>query len=263
MHACAQCPLNHQEQECIHRKYRVRVVHDPDAQNLHRLRMPPVRYSPHFIYNILPKILSPIFQIPVTTFDPRIYFNMVPKYHIRPASSAQDDGKKILEFTDSQLPYLASIGSAEQWGSASVSVRDAAQQKYKRLVERSEEEQTWGTDWTKIFILDAEVDNDELSDDFRSLVTSHDQDSRHAVLPVAAMILEGRSSDYTRPVLPEQDALDPFLYVRYLVTDRRAGKLSQGSGQRLLEHADEVAGSLGVGRLCLDGWNGNDYLLVK
>lgn len=188
---------------------------------------------------------------------------MVPKYHIRPASSAQEDGKKILEFTDSQLPYLASIGSAEQWGSASVSVRDAAQQKYKRLVERSEEEQTWGTDWIKIFILDVEVEYDDLTDDLRRLVPSRGQESKHAVLPVAAMILEGRSSDYTRPVLPEQDANDPFLYVRYLVTDRRVGRLSKGSGQKLLEYADEVAKSLGVDRLCLDGWNGNNYLLVK
>jgi hypothetical protein len=188
---------------------------------------------------------------------------MAPRYHIRPASSAQEDGKKILEFTDSQLPYLAAIGSAEQWGSASVSVRDAAQQKYKRLVERSEEEQTWSTDWIKIFILDGEVEDEGLPDEVRSLVSSRDRDSKHAVLPVAAMILEGRSSDYTRPVLSEQDAQDPFLYVRYLVTDRRVGGLSKGSGQKLLQYADEVARSLGVGRLCLDGWNGNNYLLVK
>ena len=188
---------------------------------------------------------------------------MVPKYHIRPASSAQEDGKKILEFTDSQLPYLASIGSAEQWGSASVSVRDAAQQKYKRLVERSEKEQTWGTDWIKIFILDVEVENDDLAEDLRRLVPSRGQESKHVVLPVAAIILEGRSSDYARPVLQEQDINDPLLYVRYLVTDRRVGRLSKGSGQKLLEYADEVAKSLEIDRLCLDGWNGNNYLLVK
>lgn len=189
---------------------------------------------------------------------------MAPKYHIRPASSAQEDGKKILEFTDSQLPYLAAIGSAEQWGSASVSGRDVAQQKYKRLVERSEEEQIWGIDWFKIFMLDVEVENDGLPDDVRQLVPSHDhQESKRAVLPVAALVLEGRSEDYTRPVLPEQDSRDPFLYVRYLVTDRRVGNLSKGSGQKLLDYADEVAKSLGIGRLCLDGWNGNDYRLIK
>ena len=189
---------------------------------------------------------------------------MAPKYHIRPTSSAKEDGKKILEFTDSQLPYLAAIGSAEQWGSASVSGRDAAQQKYKRLVERSEEEQVWSTEWFKIFMLDVQVENDELPDDVRQLVPLCDRESKRAVvMPVAALVLEGRSEDYTRPVLPEQDSQDPFLYVRYLVTDRRVGNLSKGSGQKLLDHADEVAKSLGIGRLCLDGWNGNDYRLIK
>lgn len=188
---------------------------------------------------------------------------MPPNFHIRPASSAQEDGKKILEFTDSQLPYLAQIGSAEQWGSASISVRAAAQQKYKLLVERSEEEQSWGPDWIRIFVLDVDVESASLPEYLGSSALAHDQEGKVVRLPVAAMILEGRSSDYTRPVLPEQDSQDPFLYVRYLVTDRRVGALSKGSGQKLLDYADEVARSLGVGRLCLDGWNGNDYLLIK
>lgn len=188
---------------------------------------------------------------------------MAPRYHIRSASSAKEDGKKILEFTDSQLPYLAKIGSVGQWGSASVSIRDATQQKYKGLVERSEEEQTWGPDWIQIFVLDVEVKSDEVPEDFRSSAISHDQRDGHVTLPVAAVILEGRSSDYIRPVLPEYDTQDPFLYVRYLVTDRRVGSLSKGAGQKLLAHADDVARSIGVGRLCLDGWNGNNYLLVK
>lgn len=189
---------------------------------------------------------------------------MPPDYYIRPASSAQEDGKKILEFTDSQLPYLAQIGSAEQWGSASISVRDAAQRKYKQLVERSEEEQTWGPDWIQIFVLDVEVEDAELPDCRRDSALLHGlEKGKTARLPVAAMILEGRSSDYTRPVLPEQDSKDPFVYVRYLVTDRRVGALSKGSGQKLLDYADKVARSLGIGRLCLDGWNGNDYLLMK
>ena len=190
---------------------------------------------------------------------------MATKYHIRPASSAQEDGKKILEFTDSQLPYLAQIGSAGQWGSASVSGRDEAQQRYKKLVERSEEPQTWGTEWIKILILDVEVDakSDQVPNEFRQSMTLKDLHGDQTRLPVAAMVLEGRSSDYTRPVLPEQDSQDPFVYVRYLVTDRRVGALSKGSGQKLLDYADDVARSLGIARLCLDGWSGNDYLLVK
>jgi hypothetical protein len=188
---------------------------------------------------------------------------MAPKYHIRPASSAQEDSKKILEFTDSQLPYLASIGSAEQWGSASIAARDAAQLKYAQLVERSEQKQKWGLDWYRMFMLDVEVDSDSVPESLRSSILPQSADNRLVRLPVAAMVLEGRSSDYTRPVLAEQDAQDPFIWVRYLVTDRRAGALSKGSGRRLLDYADEVARSMGLNRLCLDGWNGNDYLLIK
>jgi hypothetical protein len=188
---------------------------------------------------------------------------MTPRYHIRPASSAQEDGKKILEFTDSQLPHLAQIGSEKQWGSASISVREASQRKYKQLVEWSEESQRWGPDWIQIFLLDVEVRPNDLPEVLQASALPRDQDAKTARLSVAAMVLEGRSSEYTRPVLPEQDAQDPFLYVRYLVTDRRVDALSKGSGQKLLDYADEVARSIGVGRLCLDGWNGNDYLLIK
>jgi len=77
------------------------------------------------------------------------------------------------------------------------------------------------------------------------------------------MVLEGHSSAYTRPVIAEQDSADPFVYVRYLVTDRRVGDFSRGAGRVLLEHADGVARALGLGRLVLDGWNGNGGLLVR
>jgi hypothetical protein len=229
----------------------------------HRLRILPVHESPPPSYNCF------FMRDQNTSFNSTIHIlhslklKMIPKYHIRPASSAQEDGKKILEFTDSQLPYLASIGSAEQWGSASIAARDAAQQKYAQLVERSEKKQTWGLDWYQMLMLEVEVDPDALPETLRSSALSQDQEGRLTRLPVAAMVLEGRSSDYTRPVLPEQDARDPFVWVRYLVTDRRAGALSKGCGQRLLDYADEVARSMGLNRLCLDGWNGNDYLLIK
>ena len=82
-------------------------------------------------------------------------------------------------------------------------------------------------------------------------------------MKLAGMVLEGRSSEYTRPVLLEQDDEDPFVYVRFLVTDRRVGVLSKGAGQMMLDHAERVARSLGLSRLCLDAWSGNDYALVK
>lgn len=77
------------------------------------------------------------------------------------------------------------------------------------------------------------------------------------------MVLEGHSSDYTRPVIPEQDETDPFLFVRFLVSDRRVGEFSRGAGKVLLEHAERIARDLGVGRLMLDGWSGNGGGLVR
>jgi hypothetical protein len=183
------------------------------------------------------------------------------KHHIRPASSHLEDSARILSFTDSQLPHLARIGSSEQWGTSPISTNPASQEKYKNLVLRSEEPQTWGVNWLQISILEVEVEINTLSNEVRELVTTHgDGECR---LPVAAMVLEGHSSEYTRPVIPEQDGGDPFVYVRYLVTDRRVRSLSKGSGQILLEHADGVARGLGVGRLVLDGWSGNGELLVR
>jgi hypothetical protein len=185
------------------------------------------------------------------------------KYHIRPASSHLQDGARILSFTDSQLPHLASIGSAEQWGTESISANTASQEKYKNLVLRSEEPQTWGTNWVNVSILEVEVEPETLPDEVRGLMTTTTEDGKSGRLPIAAMVLEGHSSEYTRPVIAEQDEADPFVYVRFIVTDRRVGSFSKGSGQILLEHADGVARSLGIGRLALDGWNGNGGLLVR
>lgn len=39
-----------------------------------------------------------------------------PQFHAREAESAAGDGEFIVVAFDSALPYLASIGSHEQWG---------------------------------------------------------------------------------------------------------------------------------------------------
>lgn len=186
---------------------------------------------------------------------------MAPSYHIRPASSLLEDGKRILEFADSQASHLAQIGSGEQWGSDSLSASETSQQKYRSLVERSESQQTWSKDWVQISMLEAE--DDAFPADVEHLTRAEPSRGGRQLLPVAAMVLEGRSSEYTRPVLPEQDDQDPFVYIRFLVTDRRVGALSKGSGQKMLKHAEDVARALEVARLCLDAWSGNDYSLVK
>lgn len=206
------------------------------------------------------------------------------KHHIRPATThpQNKDSALILAFTDSQLPHLARVGSSEQWGTKPVSTDPAKQEKYQKLVSRSESPQnTWGKDWIQISILEIEIEGgvEGLPEGIRDLATTNnitttadtgdDNDeagppsssSPHR-LPIAALILSGQSPDYTRPVIPEQDSADPFLYLQFLVTDRRVGDLSRGAGGILLEFADGVARALGVGRVVLDGWKGGGGGLV-
>lgn len=188
--------------------------------------------------------------------------NMASKYHIRRASSHLEDGRRFLEFCDSQLPHLAFIGSEGQWGTESLSAGEKAQEKYRNLVERSEEGSTWGDDWIRFFFLETEIDESALPDNVPPSMVVRDPQRPRPAVAVAAMILEGICPEYVRPVL-KQDDQDPWVYVRFLVTNRSVGPLSKGAGQILLEHAEEVARALPVSRICLDGWNGNGRMLVK
>lgn len=188
---------------------------------------------------------------------------MALKHHIRPASSRLEDGERFLNFCDTQLPHLAQIGSEGQWGTESLAASGKSQEKYRKLVEQSEKDLPWGTDWIKFCFLDIEADASTLSDDVPPSMVLHDPQQQCPRVPVAAMILEGRSPHYVRPVIPEQDDQDPFLYVRFLVSNRAVGSLSKGAGKMLLDHAENTAKSLPVHRICLDAWNGNGRMLVK
>lgn len=188
---------------------------------------------------------------------------MALRYCIRPASSRSEDGNRFLSFCDTQLPHLAQIGSEGQWGTESLAASDKAQEKYKSLVEESEKDIFWCTDWISFFFLEIEADASTLPDDVPPSMILHDPHREHSVVPVAAMILEGRSPDYSRPVIKKQDQQDPFLYIRFLVSNRAVGSLSKGAGQMLLDHAETIAKTLPVRRICLDAWNGNGRMLVK
>ncbi|KAM0721947.1 hypothetical protein Q7P37_002873 [Cladosporium fusiforme] len=190
-------------------------------------------------------------------------WTMALEYHIREASSRLGDEKKFLEFCDSQLPYLAQMGSEGQWGTDSLAASEKSQKKYRDLVDRSEKELSWSTGWIRFFFLEIEADATALPDNAVPFMTLHDPQQARVTVPIAAMILEGSSPDYVRPKLQHQDDQDPFLYIRFLVSNRDVGSLSKGAGQMLLDHAENVAKTLPVRRICLDGWNGNDRLLLK
>lgn len=190
---------------------------------------------------------------------------MATRFTVRPVSSVADDGLRILKFVDSQIPFLKQVGSEGQWGSELISHDTSKQERYRRMVKRAESEHPWGHDWTKAFIADAEVNQDTLPEDLRELarLDSSEQDGPFYSLAVAAIVLEAHSEDYVRAVIPKQDCEDPFVYVRFLVTDRRTGAYSKSAANALLDHAKSIASTLGISRLCLDCWSGNNRKLVK
>lgn len=190
--------------------------------------------------------------------------NMSPTFRIRLASLAHKDSERILAFFDSQLPWLASVGSAGQWGTDAKSSDEALQKKYRGKVERSEAcaGKPFSSDWTRAYILEAEVDADSLSADLRQLAEEPEENGKLRV-PVAALVLEAESVDYVRSILPETDKDDPFISMAYLLSDRRTNSINHGAGAVLIEHAKEEARNLGVGRIVCDCWAGNGRKLVR
>lgn len=192
---------------------------------------------------------------------------MPPRFHIRPVFSALDDGLRILNFVDSQLPFLASVGSEGQWGSDLLSGDAEKQEGYRKMVKRAESQHPWGELWTRAFVAEVETDRNTLPDELRNLPKPNSapgtSESGLCLLPVAAIVLEDHAEDYMHEVLPKQDLDDPFVYIRFLVTDRRTGLLSKDAATALLDYAKIAARQLNINRLCLDCWSGNDRKLVR
>lgn len=183
--------------------------------------------------------------------------------HIRPASSAADDGLRLLENLDHQLPWLATVGSGSQWGTEPRSTKEDQLAKSRAKVEQSEAQwdQPWSVDWMRAYIAEAEVTEDGLGAEQRELASEVSDGKLR--LPVAGMILSAESMEYVRDILPRQDDQDPFLYLAYLLSDRRARPIGKGAGAALIRYAQDEARRLGISRICGDCWRGNERRLVK
>lgn len=191
---------------------------------------------------------------------------MPSSFHIRHATLAAGDDKRILKYFDTQLPWLATVGSGDQWGAEGRSHIESYQDKYRSKVDRSEATIAQGdkytSDWIRAYLIDAEVELQSLSDELKQMASSDQMDGRVRI-PVAAMVLESEAPEYVRSVLPKQDPDAPFVYLSYLLSDRRTSAINKGAGAALIKHAQEEIRNLGIGRLCGDCWAGNDRKLVK
>lgn len=187
----------------------------------------------------------------------------VPMFHIRPVSSELDDGLRFLHNVDHSLSWLASIGSGEQWGSQPRSTSEASRTEYRTMVKRSEAgwDKPWELGSQRAYVAEVYVAAADMTSQLEELAVQR-QNGIFSV-PVAGMVLQDKAVDYIHSVLPIRDENDPFVFVKYLLSDRRAGALAKGAGGVLLEHAKAETKRFGLNRICLDCWRGNDRKLVK
>lgn len=162
-------------------------------------------------------------------------------FAVRPATLASSDDGHLINFKDSQIEWLSTVGSIDQWGTKpSRESNPSVLSRCRSWVERSEQQGEWSIDWCRAFIAETPSGT-----------------------PVAGLVLEAKSPAVTRSILPEQDENDPFIYLAYLISNRQASGEEKGAGSALIAFAKEQARSAGVKRLCLDCWAGNDRKLVR
>ncbi|KAK4503048.1 hypothetical protein PRZ48_006475 [Zasmidium cellare] len=163
-------------------------------------------------------------------------------FKIRPASLTTSDDTLLLDFQESQIPWLTANGGAGQWGTESIRLtRPDSALKTRAWITKSQRQSPWGSgDWCRAYIAEAEDGT-----------------------PVGGLVLEDKAAGYVRGVLPEQDAGDAFVYLTYLISNRGAGEKARGVGRVLIERAGVEARGVGVRRVCLDCYRGNERRLVR
>ncbi|KAK6343158.1 hypothetical protein TWF718_008531 [Orbilia javanica] len=195
-------------------------------------------------------------------------------FRFRPATIAAGDDRWFVEAWDSTLPYLASIGSTSQWQYVPSNLPGAVSKVKKMVTESDISAQKYPTsspevledgavpplDWSKAYVAEIDVKKENLPAALADKYSNIQGDV--VAIPVGAMVLQGKSPEYVRAVIPEQDEKDPFIFLAFLMTDHRAGGLAKGSGSALLNIAKEEVKKLGLKRLCGDCWRGNGRRLV-
>lgn len=160
---------------------------------------------------------------------------------IRPATIAASDDELFIDLQDSQIPWLSTVGSGDQWGARPIrETNPRAPERARSWIERSEQNAQWGGDWCRAFVAEAS-----------------------SGVPVAGIVLDSKAPAYVDSVLPEQDESDPFVYLAYLMSNRHAGEERKGAAAALIAFAKDQVSSVGLSRICVDCWRGNDRKLVR
>lgn len=162
----------------------------------------------------------------------------------------ESDVHFVLYAFDSALPYLASIGSEAQWGTIPFSEKPERVQGFEKFVQGS-------------YVLDASPVQDGAAWQQMVLYEIKTPDGRWS--RVAAQGLATGFPDYVPEHLADKtvrEATD-YLYLSYLIADRRKGGLAKGSAAQLVAFADGQAKKLKKKVIYGDCWRGNNDGLLK
>ncbi|CDS82444.1 uncharacterized protein SPSC_03263 [Sporisorium scitamineum] len=162
----------------------------------------------------------------------------------------ESDVDFVLYAFDSALPYLASIGSEAQWGTVPFSEKPERRQRFEKFVQGSYDLHTRpiqdAAAWQHMAIYEIKTPDEKWT-------------------RVAAQGLATGFPTYVPEHLADdkvREATD-YLYLNYLIVDRRKGKLAKGSAARLVAFADGQAKQLNKKMFYGDCWRGNGDGLLK
>lgn len=175
--------------------------------------------------------------------------------------ASETDLEFVLRAFDSALPYLASIGSEAQWGTIPFSQRPQTVQSWSEYIAESNRihKKDSSTESTNSTIEDVESWKQMVILEIRPQESSEWR-------RVAAMGISVEVPDYVTPDLLAQEIRQEakFIYLNYLIADRRAVVLARNTAQKLVkEHAIPEAKRIGKHTIYVDCWRGNQGGLVK
>jgi GNAT superfamily N-acetyltransferase len=161
-----------------------------------------------------------------------------PNFHILPANPNNDDADFILAAWDSTLPFLASIGAGEMWGSQPFSQREGQRQEVIDIINGTTKELDGG----------------------RRLWIAETDCSEGAVRVGAAMTRDTLPGYLTEHIELEKhiNTNKALLYLEVLITDHRPNKQHKGAGKALIEVLKQHARSNGRDVIYVDVWAGNN-----
>ncbi|SPO23528.1 uncharacterized protein UTRI_02207 [Ustilago trichophora] len=170
------------------------------------------------------------------------------------ANPEENDVDFVIHAFDSALSYLASIGSEAQWGTVPFSEKPKVRQSFDEYVRKSY----------------------DLNTTSQGVPASHGQSWQHLTLyevqteegkwrRVAAQGVSTSFPDYVPEKLAAKEVKESsdYLYLNYLIADRRTGDLAKGAASQLVAFALQEGKARGKSFFYGDCWRGNNDGLIK